>query len=711
MKRIIISIIAFFLVLSFFASAEILGADDIKTAQIFSSLKVNDAEKAESVLSLNIADKPLSKESFKLVFNEVCGRVKSYSFQIKSVCDEPIPIYDKFIDNKTVPKIIGYKKNLVSCFKDFSELPIGTTDYKIKADIERGLCDDGFMGYRIDWIPSITLDDKEYVKTDWEWWNTTGGTKYTYIDPETSINYTVHKYTSDGSFILFNNTINVSALVVAGGGGGSGSRGSGGGAGGLIYSDSLTLTAGTYTVIVGLGGFGGVGASGFAGGSSNFSGLNAVGGGFGGYSVPGGSGGAGGGSTDGVVAGYGFAGQGFDGGVGTTDANYGGGGGGGASEIGGNGSGANGGDGGDGLNYSISGSNLYYAGGGGGGGYASCIVGNGGLGGGGAGGAAGGNNAGIAGTANTGGGGGGGHYQTGAPAGGAGGSGVVIIRYETPIFECIENWSITVYGECGIDDLMLKTYEDVNNCGSTNDLPVDNGTFIPCNYCTQNIISNSTECVGGWQTTTYTDLNYSTCCEITGLESDCDILVPPYDEGTRDACIPPVNNVTDCEEYNLTTDFLCRYDPKPLLKDKMNLVCIMPDNDSYQCVVNVFQDQNLLATTPEYKEEGNILLSFSSRQPDARTFFTPDLRLLNAFYTSKSIVTDTPFVVEVLCTSNNVDIVSQVCVTPEYEGQTWILGRSKWASDNASLLIWIFITFLIVAGIIFYVVKVARSGY
>jgi len=219
---------------------------------------------------------------------------------------------------------------------------------------------------------------------------------------------------------------NVDYLIVGGGGGGGGALyGSGGGGGGGVRKfTGVTLTSGTYAVVVGNGG-----AVATNGSDSSFNGVTSIGGGHGAYytfadQTSGGSGGGGRGAgpTNGAA---GTAGQGYAGGNGSSTGLtfYSGGGGGGATAVGGNGLGGSfAGAGGEGLADSISGTSKVY-GSGGGGGYDD------------AGQAAGGTNAGTGADgftdatvplANFGGGGGGGSINN---AGSAGAKGVVIIRY------------------------------------------------------------------------------------------------------------------------------------------------------------------------------------------------------------------------------------------------------------------------------------------
>ncbi len=266
--------------------------------------------------------------------------------------------------------------------------------------------------------------------------NATGGTVTDITDD--GINYRVHTFTTVGSssFDVLSGQGEVEYLVVAGGGGvhsgAGGQGGSGGGGAGGVLTGFETITTGTYNVTVGNGGSNSSSSSVGVGGDSSVFSITAFGGGKGVQSpgegtLDGGSG-AGGGifanetsqtNSDAVPPGSGVAGQGNDGGVGSTANGGTTGGGGGAGQPGDtNGDGR----GGDGISSSITGSQKFYGGGGGGntinnGGSGEI---SGGLGGGGS--------SRQNGESNTGGGGGGFAPDTGS--GGEGGSGIVIIRYQ-----------------------------------------------------------------------------------------------------------------------------------------------------------------------------------------------------------------------------------------------------------------------------------------
>lgn len=240
----------------------------------------------------------------------------------------------------------------------------------------------------------------------------------------------------DGAGVLFD-------ILIIGGAGGGGGLG-GGGCGEFVKQTGVSLSDGTYPVVVGARGFyGGGGTPGTNGTSSSFNGTTALGGGGGAGRFTladsagrNGAGGGGGGvndddSLDGVGGTGSPEGNGGNGSW-TSIIGYSGGGGGGASANGANStSGASsgtGGNGGNGTSDSITGTAVTYCAGGAGGGVtAGGTGGSGGIGG--AGGRLAGPGGGWATTPGSGGGGGGGHADV---PGGQGGRGTVIIAYLSP---------------------------------------------------------------------------------------------------------------------------------------------------------------------------------------------------------------------------------------------------------------------------------------
>jgi hypothetical protein len=221
--------------------------------------------------------------------------------------------------------------------------------------------------------------------------------------------------------------------------------------------------------------------------------------------------------------GNGTSGQGNRGGYGddTSGAGLCAGGGGGAGSNGINGTNTNAGNGGIGLNYSINGTNMYYAGGGGGGSYTGCTgQGLGGTGGGGNGGETSTDKDGYPGINGTGGGGGSAHRESALHVGGGrGGTGIVIIRYLTGGGEgtIIFNTNTTSTGT-----YFNETQNSIYASTTTNNLPGHNNTTI--------YLYNSTGLYDS-QTHTTTELNFSQ--NFTGLPSETYHLNATASNGTE----------------------------------------------------------------------------------------------------------------------------------------------------------------------------------
>ena len=286
------------------------------------------------------------------------------------------------------------------------------------------------------------------------------------------VNGTIDRITITGQTYIPPINTNVDLLMVGGGGSGGNhsttNANGGGGAGGLLYGSNISISTGSYAVVIGQGGAAvgnSTNASGNKGTSSTFGTIFIAHGGGGGvgsgiaYNAVVNNGGSGGGRAEPNGGGggpglatqinYGSAtGYGNQGGANSQGWTGAGGGGAGSAGVGGSGATAPAGDGGQGRAYDISGTWKWYAGGGGGGGNSSERAGDGYAGGGRGSGTTLRYNYNVytsevnsittgSGTPNaipnTGGGGGAGSYwaSNGGWGGGsgAGGSGIVIVRY------------------------------------------------------------------------------------------------------------------------------------------------------------------------------------------------------------------------------------------------------------------------------------------
>jgi hypothetical protein len=173
--------------------AIIIDSNNITTLQAFPTLKTNDPIGMAIFTVNNTKTTPLDSKNLSVSFNEVCGHVNSYKILIKDICFKTIPYaynyttvcVDELISNKTLgTKKVCHNESYVSqnitvgqdCFKELTNIPAGSNDYKIEASINIAKCSDGKLGYKIDWIPSLSVDTVKLTRDDWAWWNVS----YTY---------------------------------------------------------------------------------------------------------------------------------------------------------------------------------------------------------------------------------------------------------------------------------------------------------------------------------------------------------------------------------------------------------------------------------------------------------------------------------------------------------------------------------------------------
>ena len=147
------------------------------------------------------------------------------------------------------------------------------------------------------------------------------------------------------------------------------------------------------------------------------------------------------------------------------------------------------------------------------------------------------------------------------------------------IINSTSNWENISCSKENILNKSMKTFQyDSNFCLDHN---ISNQTFYEyatgnCSYCSSNIqgafYTSWSSCSDkGIKTRTkyYVDLNYSSCCAVTGLDSDCLINTPTYQNTTEtstDGCLI-INSPIDGKIYNKTSIlFSINSTPVPLYK-------------------------------------------------------------------------------------------------------------------------------------------------
>lgn len=263
---------------------------------------------------------------------------------------------------------------------------------------------------------------------------------------------------------------------------------------------------------------------------------------------------------------------------------------------------------------------------------------------------------------------------------------------------CDESWTqiMTPIENCQIDNTItyLITYIDDNSCGTTNELPSDNGTTIEsyCNYCDPDWI-NLGECLeNNTIFNNYYDSNF--CYSTTNLSEDS----PPINDGAW----------TSCDYFD--NDFTCVMSEEPYLKEKIEYTCQLPNNNIYECINIVGHEQDSsLQVNPQKKEKSAGLITIKS-DVETRETFTTQNGLLNAYYTDKNLLPRANFTVTTICNGNNESLSSTTRITPIMKDLDGTNEFILWSKKNAGYIFIIFLILLLVAFLIGSLWKNIRGG-
>jgi len=249
-------------------------------------------------------------------------------------------------------------------------------------------------------------------------------------------------------------------------------------------------------------------------------------------------------------------------------------------------------------------------------------------------------------------------------------------------YACIPNWHQNTLS-CRTNNTYIISYTDANNCNSTN-YPYDYGWEDYCNYCSEDLQETRANCIGNTQAVSWTDLNFYSCCDVTGLSSDCDILSYPYNAIENQSCY----------WENLSSDMgnlSCQTHPNVGIKDKEYCIAHIPlqySNETFKCIAiitNGYTDE-IIQTTPEYKETSQTFINLNP-EADTRQFFSPANSIVNFYYTGKNLHPDNEYILTIECSSAERTLRSQMNFQITYEDVSFVFFRTKWLMDNAPYII------------------------
>jgi hypothetical protein len=256
---------------------------------------------------------------------------------------------------------------------------------------------------------------------------------------------------------------------------------------------------------------------------------------------------------------------------------------------------------------------------------------------------------------------------------------------------CTSNWVYTP-SSCYTNDTLVKHYTDTNACYQPTNIPIDEGQVTTCNYCSSDIIPIYGLCQeDSTQQVTHVDLNKPSCCDVTGLLTDCGINHPPYNETSFQGCNATVANVGN---------FSCNPTPEMGNKDRQPCQANIPiqyANEPYKC--------NSYVTDKVTGEVVQVNPDSSAHTLDSRDYFTPVHTKVDFYYTGKNLKPDKEYVVKLECASPTNVIYSEQPIERRYESMEWVTGRLLWVKNNVSNIIGGVLISILIFGVLFFIIR------
>lgn len=264
---------------------------------------------------------------------------------------------------------------------------------------------------------------------------------------------------------------------------------------------------------------------------------------------------------------------------------------------------------------------------------------------------------------------------------------------------CINVWNFNL-SQCYPDDQQQVRYYDSSNCTTKNNpsVPALNGTWTYCNYCSENLQYSDTACVDFYLNRTWYDLNYSTCCAVTNLTSDCSILYAPYNDTQYVYCGEFVEGSFNCQNL---TNFQGN--------EKEYCVAYIPEsysNETFKCISYVKYGDEILQTNPEYKERAESLIAITNEE-ESRQYFEDQNGIVNFYFTKKNLLPKYNYTLGLKCSSPVRVLTSERDVYMDYESMEFVFSRTYWFMENWHYIVAGLILFILIVGTAFWLWKVA----
>ena len=263
------------------------------------------------------------------------------------------------------------------------------------------------------------------------------------------------------------------------------------------------------------------------------------------------------------------------------------------------------------------------------------------------------------------------------------------IDYNYTCLSCVEDWIENPYS-CLTNDSYFKTYYDNNSCGTTDNLPVDNGTWQYCDYCTP--IPTNTSCLDNTTNYFILEYDYLNCFSLTNLSSD-NFTNITY------ACYPLLNE--------LVVSYYTAFPEIAGKNDGITWLVKIPSEyftgKEFSCLSYVKKNNQTIQTNPKLESQG-------IRGKEDRTAFTTINGQTSVYFTGENLKIDgiQEYVFGVKCSDGNNTKVSEYYVKPQLENLDFVGSSYLWGMTNSSSVLAIILLSIIILGILFWLWKWSR---
>jgi hypothetical protein len=223
-------------------------------------------------------------------------------------------------------------------------------------------------------------------------------------------------------------------------------------------------------------------------------------------------------------------------------------------------------------------------------------------------------------------------------------------------------------------------------------VPIDNGTWVFCNYCSENLFYVDSDCGNDlYINRTWYDGNFSTCCQVTNLTSDCSILYSPYNETQR----------IFCGQGEITLQN-CTINPKFNIREKEYCLAVIPSNysdEEFKCISYIEYQGEVIQTNPQYKKTSGSFIGTAVAE-ETRNSFDSHNGLVNFYFTKKNLYPAYDYTLGLKCSSPQRVLTATTPLYIDYDDVEFVFSRTQWFIRNWHYVIAGIILFILIVGLL-----------